>query len=80
MTAVVTPAPTPVFTNADGVNAPEGGTEIGWTSQGTAPYPGRGKTPVFPSAANYTPATAYGWTVQSAAGGSDQNLVQNSGV
>jgi hypothetical protein len=45
MTAIVTPAPTPVFTNPDGTN---------------------------------TPTMAGGWTVQSAANGSDQNLV--SGV
>ena len=75
----VTPAKTPVFVNADGVNAPEGVTEIGWTVQGNARYPGDKTTRVFSFATNHTPANAAGWTVQSATG-SDQNLVSHTGA
>jgi hypothetical protein len=71
-----TPARTPVFSNPDGVDAPEGVTQIGWTVQGAAPYV-RGTNFAFPSAdGTRTPASVAGWTAQSAGTGSDQNLVE----
>jgi hypothetical protein len=80
MTLVITPAKTPVFVNADGVNAPEGGTEIGWTVQGTAAYV-KGTNYVFATPdQTRTPANVFGWTVQNANTGSDENLVQNAGA
>lgn len=71
---------TKVFSNPDGVNAPEGGTAIGWTIQGVQVNPRTPPVKVFPLASNRTPATRNGWTVQSATDGSDQNLVGHTGA
>jgi hypothetical protein len=78
MTSKVTPASIPVFVNPDGVNGPEGRSAIGWSVQGNAVFPGKGKTPVFSTPDGIaTSAAASGWTAQS---GCNQNLVASAGV